>query len=258
MGTMAGSSEFLSWGNREKQQGSRFGKRGLLLLAGAATAGYGLWRRDWPGGMAAAAGALLAGGVALGGASQGSCGVSQTIQRPAEEVYGFWRDPGNWPRFMPRMQSARDIGSRRILWRVESGGRRREGEAEILEDAPGRRLRWRLGGLDMPLEASLDLRAAPGERGTEVRLRLDWQNPRGPARLLKTALGSGVEPFAREIVRRMKQLLEAGEIPTTDGQPHGARGLKGKAERALFRENVREDRPAGRPATAGNQELAAS
>lgn len=45
----------------------------------------------------------------------------------------------------------------------------------------------------------------------------------------------------RESLRHVKQLLEAGEIPTTIGQPVGRRGLKGAAMRVIYRERPSED-----------------
>ena len=56
----------------------------------------------------------------------------------------------------------------------------------------------------------------------------------------------------------LKQLLEAGEIATTDGQPHGARGFKAKIQRALLRENATEKRPQQSTSSNRDQELAAS
>jgi len=82
-------------------------------------------------------------------------------------------------------------------------------------------------------------RPAPGNRGTEVLLGVEY---RSAAPLVMRALGllSGDDPEqrAREALRGMKQLLETGEIPTTKGQPSGRRGLKGRVMERLLREPV--------------------
>jgi hypothetical protein len=67
-----------------------------------------------------------------------------------------------------------------------------------------------------------------------------------------------MEQWGRESLRALKQLMEAGEVPTTDGQPHGARGAKGKVERLFFRESSDERKRQARAAQLPNQQLAAS
>ena len=257
---MSALSGRLEAGLRRKPEATQqwaVSQRNLLLLAGAAVTGYGLWRRDWPGGLAALGGGLLLSGAAAAGAVRGSCAVSQTVNRPAAEIYQFWRETGNWSRFMPGVQRARETGARQVAWVRLEAGRDKEGCSEILEEIPGRYLRWRSWGAGTPYEARLEMRPAPGDRGTELRLLLGWQSVRGLLpRLLQAGRGRGFEQQARETLRYSKQLLEAGEIPTTAGQPHGARGTKGEMERRLWRETTREEETGARG--GADQQLAAS
>jgi hypothetical protein len=78
------------------------------------------------------------------------------------------------------------------------------------------------------------------------------------AQLLATPAGFSPEQVARESLRRMKQLLEAGEIPTTDGQPHGDCGLKGKGQRVLMRETPDEQKRPSRQVPLPQQQIVAS
>jgi len=76
----------------------------------------------------------------------------------------------------------------------------------------------------------------------EISVALEYKAAAGPvARTLASLVGWGPEQIVRESLRHLKQLMEAGEIPTTAGQPVGARGMKGAALRVLYREGPTED-----------------
>jgi uncharacterized membrane protein len=78
---------------------------------------------------------------------------------------------------------------------------------------------------------------APGDRGTEVSVALEYKAPTGPiSRSLAMMAGFDPEQIVREGLRRIKQLMEAGEVPTTDGQSVGTRGIRGTAKRMMLRE----------------------
>jgi hypothetical protein len=105
-------------------------------------------------------------------------------------------------------------------------------------------------------DVNVGLQPAPGNRGTEVRARARIAGSRTLMRqLFQSASGTSLEQKIREYLRRLKQFLEAGEIATTNGQPHGNRGLKGKVARAIFREGADES---SRSAVSKNRELAGS
>jgi uncharacterized membrane protein len=63
---------------------------------------------------------------------------------------------------------------------------------------------------------------APGDRGTEVKVELEYEPVAGT---LGAAIAQlfGEEPAQQveEDLRRFKRIMEAGEIPTTEGQPAG-------------------------------------
>jgi len=150
---------------------------------------------------------------------------SVTINRPAAEIYRFWRDLSNLPRVMRHLESVR-VDGERSHW-VAHGplGHRVEWDAEIINDRPNELIAWRsLEGSEVGTAGSVHFVAAPGGRGTEVHVTLKYDPPLGK-------LGSwaawllGEEPSlqVREDLLRLKQLLEAGEIATTTGQPSGRR-----------------------------------
>jgi uncharacterized membrane protein len=152
----------------------------------------------------------------------GSVRVEQvtTINRPIDEVYQFWREFQNFPRFMRHLESVQVEGNRRSRWRAKGpAGMTVEWEAEMIEDRPAEWIAWRSReGSDVPNSGSVRFRRAPGVRGTELRVQLEYNPPAGKlGRGIAWLLGSDPEQQIREDLRRCKQLLETGEVPFSEG-----------------------------------------
>lgn len=215
------------------------------MATGGLLALYGLRRRSLPGLLLAIAGGAMALrslrgqaglGQSLGRGTRGPIQVLEavTILRPRQEVYGFWRDFAHLPRFMRHLESVRVIDERHSHW-VATGpaGRSLEWDAEIVEDRPGSLIAWRsLGQADVPNRGEVRFADAPGERGTELRVRLEYDPPAGSTGATFAKL-FGHEPSLQiaEDVRRCKQLLEAGEIVTAADQSVGPGGEGRPVER---------------------------
>ena len=157
-----------------------------------------------------------------GGHDDVSMEAAATIACSPDEVHAFFRNLENLPRFMAFVDSVQPTSETRSRWlgRTPSGGRL-EWEAEILEDRPGELIAWRSrpGGL-VHHAGAVRFRPAPGNRGTEVRLEVEFEAPGAPlGRALARVLGNATEYLAEEDLRRLKQILEAGETATTRGQP---------------------------------------
>jgi len=163
---------------------------------------------------------------------------SITINRPAEECYRFWRDFESLPRFMRHLESVRILDGNRLRWKAKGPvGLSVEWDAELIGDEPGHYLAWRsVEGADVDNAGVVRFERAPGGRGTIVRVDLRYSPPGGRAGMLVAKL-FGEEPALQidEDLRRFKWLLETGEIPTTVGQPSGARGAW---NRLLFRKGA--------------------
>jgi uncharacterized membrane protein len=143
-----------------------------------------------------------------------------TINRSPEEVYAMWRNLEQLPRFMTWVESVRDLGGGRSHWKVKTpAGASIEYDAEIVEDVPGHRIAWRsLPGATVPNSGQVTFIAAPGNRGCEVIVDMQVAAPLG-----KTIAGSE----AKGDLRRLKQVLETGEVMRSDASihrgPHPAR-----------------------------------
>jgi uncharacterized membrane protein len=155
---------------------------------------------------------------------------SITVGRPVEEVYGFWRDFQNLPRFMRHLESVTVTGDRRSHWKAKApAGTSVEWDAETTEDRPNELIAWRsLEGSDVYNAGTVRFSRAPGDRGTEVRVDIEYDPPLGK-------LGSKVAMLWREEpgqqiqddLRHFKQVMELGEIVVSDATkqrgPHPAR-----------------------------------
>jgi uncharacterized membrane protein len=153
------------------------------------------------------------------------------INKSPQECYTFWRDVSNLAKFSPMLESVTALDERRSRWVLKGPARARlEWDAEITVDRPGERIAWHsLQGAEVAHAGVVRFEAAPGGRGTLVRVMMHYQPPAGRAGAgLAKLLGSDPNSAVREDLRRFKSLLEAGEIPTTRGQPSGRRSLLGR------------------------------
>jgi uncharacterized membrane protein len=154
-----------------------------------------------------------------------------TVNRPPAECYRAWRDVERLPTFMRHIESVRVDDDTHSHWCATApGGRRVEWDAEITDDRPNRLIAWRsLPGSEVDNCGSVHFAPAPGGKGTVLEVRMEYRAPAGGAGALVARL-VGEEPGQQVDgdLRRFKQLLETGEIPTTKGQSHGPRTLKAR------------------------------
>jgi uncharacterized membrane protein len=159
---------------------------------------------------------------------------SMAINKPPEECYRLWRDLEKLPRFMQNVDSVQRLDERRFHWVARGpAGAKIEWDSEITEDRPGEALAWRtVDGADVANAGSVHFEAAPGGRGTIVRVSLHYSPSGGRlAARMAQLLGGDPEAHVKEDLRRFKEVLESGEIPTTRGQPAGRRSLFARATR---------------------------
>jgi uncharacterized membrane protein len=237
-------------------------ERWLSMVAGGALAAYGLKRRSTPGRVAALAGAVLlyrgatgrcnvyhalgvnrasehatergTGMIAdrgsdtrhkLGGRRGIHVEEAVTINRPIAEVYRFWRNFENLPKFMQHLESVavREGGISHWVARGPAG-MKVEWDARIINEIDDKVIGWQsLEGSTIATAGSVHFDAT--DHGTRVRVNLQYSPPGGKLGAAVARL-FGEEPTiqVREDLRRFKALLETGEIPTTAGQPSGRTG----------------------------------
>lgn len=227
---------------RRRPRRTNVGRRERMasMVGGGALALYGLSRGSLRGLMMAAAG----GGLIFRGATghsptyeamgidtaQGEVSLSEiriseaiTIDRPRGELYAFWRDLENLPQFMRHLEKVRPMDEKRSVWtaRAPKGMGTLTWEAEITEDRPGEVIAWRsLPAADVENAGTVLFEPGPKGEGTVLRVMLEYR-PSGMAGAAAALLNPIFSQMIREDIRRFKSLMEAGEIPTIEGQPVG-------------------------------------
>jgi uncharacterized membrane protein len=148
-----------------------------------------------------------------------------TINRSPEELYTFWRNFENLPRFMEHLKEVKVLDNNRSHWTAKGPMNSSvEWDAEIINDEPNSLIAWRsIGSPDVDNAGSVRFIEAPGGRGTELKVVIDYIPPAGKVGSIIAKL-FGEEPQLQitEDLRRFKQLMEAGEVTSNaDGYPRG-------------------------------------
>jgi uncharacterized membrane protein len=147
-----------------------------------------------------------------------------TINRPVDEVYRFWRDYRNLSRIMKNIHSVEELGDGRTRWRAAGPmGMTVEWEAQTVEDRPNELISWRSEpGSQVHHCGRVLFQPAPGNRGTEVHVQMEYAPPGGMLGE-KVAFLFGKDPRQQlgEDLRRFKQVLETGEVVLSEGSIAG-------------------------------------
>ncbi len=154
--------------------------------------------------------------AALGGERGVRVREAVRLELPVHEVYAFWRRLENLPRFMRYLDSVRQDAADRTHWVAKGpGGVRVEWDAELINEIENQLIAWRsLPGSDVTTAGSVNFDSVRGGRETQVTVNLQYAPPAGKAGAwVATLFGREPSQTIREDLRRLKQILEAGEIP---------------------------------------------
>jgi uncharacterized membrane protein len=155
--------------------------------------------------------------------------ATTTIRKPASEVYAFWRDLENLPTFMAHLEQVRTTGAKTSHWTASAPfGKDVEWDAEILDETPAERIEWRsTGKAAVPNAGTVRFVPAPDGESTEIHVVLVYDMP-GGAVGKAVAKYFGEEPHQQldDDLRRLKQVLETGEVVRSDGAPWGKQARK--------------------------------
>ena len=222
-------------------------ERWVSVVAGATIAGYGLARRKLSGfALAGLGGALLWRGATGNCPVYGSLGISThreqddesnvsvrygrgirvektvTVGTSPAQLYAFWKNFENLPRFMRHLKSVSVEDGTRSHWVVKGpAGIDAEWDAEIINDVPNELIGWRsVDGSNVHNAGSV--RFTPSPHGTEVKVLLRYDPPGGAIGAAFAKLfGEDPDRQVQEDLRRFKMLIETGELATTEGQASG-------------------------------------
>lgn len=151
---------------------------------------------------------------------------SMTINKSPGELFHFWRNFENLPRFMNHLLSVEVIDSKRSHWTAKApAGMSVEWNAEVINEIENELIAWRsLEGATVPNAGSVRFESGPNLRGSIVRVTLSYDAPGGTlGSAIAKLFGEDPKQQIEEDLRRFKQLIETGEIASTTGQPSSRR-----------------------------------
>ncbi|MXV61249.1 DUF2892 domain-containing protein [Natronorubrum sp. JWXQ-INN-674] len=149
-----------------------------------------------------------------------------TVGKPADELAAFCREPEQFNQIVGEFADVSETTGNegRLSWHIDGPlGQEIEWETELVEERPGELLRWAsVDGATVPHEATVRFQPAPGDRGTQVTLRIQSDPPGGSlGNAALERLGVVPSALAGTALDRFKSLAETGEIPTIDANPSG-------------------------------------
>lgn len=226
-------------------------ERVVSTLAGGSLIAYGIKRKDWLGALLS----VVGGGLAMRGAT-GHCQVydaldfdtnrnsllekgkvkakdwfeqkvevikSVTINKSAAELYKFWRNFENLPKFMNHLESVRIIDEKKSEWTAKAPlGYKAHWGAIITEDSENELIAWRsVENSEIPNSGRVEFLPTV-DRGTVVKVTVRYAPPAGKLGAL-AAYFLTEEPDTQiaEDLRRFKSLMETGLIMSVEGQTSG-------------------------------------
>jgi uncharacterized membrane protein len=158
---------------------------------------------------------------------------SITINRSPAEIYQFWRNFENLPRFMSHLKSVQVIDERRSHWVAKApAGMSVEWDAEIIDDTPNERISWRsLEGADVPNAGSVRFKPTPGDRGTVVIVEIQYKPPGGAlGAAIAKLFGEEPEQQVADDLRAFKQVMDVVEVVRSEATLAGTRSKQRPAQ----------------------------
>jgi uncharacterized membrane protein len=171
--------------------------------------------------------------------------TSALIHADAQELYKMWRDVEAAPLWQEQIEKVTRTGETTSHWMMRSAdkpkdqgkGKAIEWDSEILNDEPGHRIAWRSIGGESDNAGEVIFEASPAGRGTTVTVLQEFRMGK-LASAWETVTGRNPKQAVIENLRHFKALAETGEIPRTQGQPHGPRGMIAEVKKSMYGEGT--------------------
>jgi uncharacterized membrane protein len=163
--------------------------------------------------------------------------TSALVNAPAEELYRMWRDVESAPLWQEQIVSVARTGERTSHWVMQVKDKRVEWNSEVLNEEPGKRIAWRSIDGDSDNAGEVIFERATAGRGTMVTVLQEFKMSK-LASAWETLTGRNPRQAVIENLRHFKALAETGEIPRSQGQPHGPRGFVGESKASAYGEKI--------------------
>jgi uncharacterized membrane protein len=155
--------------------------------------------------------------------------ATTTVNKPPEEVYGFWNRLENLATFMAHLDDVRVTGPTSSHWSASAPfDTVVEWNVVTTGDVTAERIAWAsVAGADVDTSGEVLLVPAPGGRGTEVHVTLRFDTPAGAlGRAVAKYFGEDPSQALDDDLRRFKQVMETGEVVRSEGALWGKRARK--------------------------------
>ena len=163
--------------------------------------------------------------------------TSLLVNANPQKLYQMWRDVESAPLWQEQIVSVTRIRNHMSRWVMKVKDKQVQWDSEILADEPDRRIAWRSIGGDADNAGEVIFEGTLGDRGTMVVVLQEFAMSK-LASAWETLTGRNPKQVVIENLRHFKALAEAGEIPRTQGQSYGPRGLVGDAKASAYGEKV--------------------
>jgi len=178
--------------------------------------------------------------------------TSTLIHANADDLYRMWRDVEAAPLWQEQIEKVTCTGATTSHWVMRSGKKDKdksiEWDSEVLKDEPGRRIAWRSISGESENAGEVIFEPSPGGRATMVTVLQEFRMGK-LASAWETLVGRNPKQAVIENLRHFKALAETGEIPRTEGQPHGPRGTIAGIKRSMYGEEINTPPGANRKAS---------
>lgn len=163
--------------------------------------------------------------------------TSALVNSEPETLFQLWRDLESVPRWQEEIKQVTLTGPKTSHWVMVSGDKTIEWDSEILHEEPGHRLAWRSIDGDSANAGEVIFEPAVAGRGAIVTVLQEFKMSKLSS-AWETLTGRNPKQAVVENLRHFKALAETGEIPRTQGQPHGPRGFIGDAKASAYGETI--------------------
>jgi uncharacterized membrane protein len=207
-------------------RGGLIGK--LALLAGANYVAKGLTQRDMLG---EAVGKMRAAGAGQSGGKGIEFRKGVRINAPVEQVFAYWQNYDNFPRFMSHLKEVRDMGDGRSHW-VANGpaGVPVEWDAMVTEMRPNRVIAWEsVPGSDVYNAGRV--RFEPVDGATRIDVFMTYNPPGGVAgHAIASLFGADPSTAMDDDLLKLKSLIEGDNTPGGEfPRPTGSYRKRGRS-----------------------------
>ena len=138
------------------------------------------------------------------------------IKAPPARVYELWRDPTEFPGFMPDVTTVEDRGST-WHWEVDGPlGTTVSWDTEIVEDLPGERLAWKSVGGQVQNAGAVRFDDRDGE--TDLEYAMEFEPPGGTAGEVVAKIFKDPEDQVQRALDAFKELVEREAAPRGDSR----------------------------------------